>query len=106
MMSLFLIVVCIMCGNLVTASLLYWRWSLQVLASHSGILDKVISIESWDPLDPFLCSGTSELFPASAIMNKAVLGIMEHVSLRYTGTSFGYMSRSGIVQFSGLFPVF
>ena len=36
-----------------------------------------------------------------AIINKAVMNIMEHVSLLYVGASFGYMHRSGIAGFSG-----
>jgi hypothetical protein len=31
-----------------------------------------------------------------AIINKAAMNILEHVSLLYVGESFGYMPRSGI----------
>ena len=30
------------------------------------------------------------------IINKAVMNIVEHMSMWYGGTSFGYMPRSGI----------
>jgi hypothetical protein len=36
-----------------------------------------------------------------AIMNKAIMDIMETVSVKYSGASFGYMSRSGIAGSSG-----
>ena len=36
-----------------------------------------------------------------ALMNKAVMIIVEHVSLLYVGASFGYMHRSGIAESSG-----
>jgi hypothetical protein len=36
-------------------------------------------------------------FQLLAIINKAAMNIVEHVSLLYVGVSFGYMSRSGIV---------
>ena len=36
-----------------------------------------------------------------AVINKAVMNIVEHVSLLYVGTSFGDMSRIGIVGSSG-----
>ena len=34
-------------------------------------------------------------FQLLAIINKAAMNIMEHVSLLYVGASFGYMPRSG-----------
>jgi hypothetical protein len=36
-----------------------------------------------------------------AIINKAAIRIVEHVSLLYVGASFGYVSRSGIAKSSG-----
>ena len=36
-----------------------------------------------------------------AIINKAVMNIMEHVFLFYVGASVGYMQRSGIAGSSG-----
>ena len=41
------------------------------------------------------------MFTALAIINKADMNIVEHVSLLYVGASFGYMPRTGIVRFSG-----
>ena len=35
-------------------------------------------------------------FQLLAIINKAVINIVEHVSFLYVGESFGYMPRSGI----------
>jgi hypothetical protein len=35
-------------------------------------------------------------FQLLAIINKAVMNIVEHMSLLYIGKSFGYMNRSGI----------
>jgi hypothetical protein len=40
-------------------------------------------------------------FQLPAIMNKDAMDIVEHVSLLYVGTSFGYMPRSGIAGLSG-----
>jgi hypothetical protein len=40
-------------------------------------------------------------FQLLTIINKAVINIVEHVSLLYVGTSFGYMPRSGIAGSSG-----
>jgi hypothetical protein len=35
-------------------------------------------------------------FQLLAIINKAAMNIVEHVSLLYVGASFGYMPRNGI----------
>jgi hypothetical protein len=40
-------------------------------------------------------------FQLLAIINKAAMNIVEHVSFLYIGTSFGYMARSGIAGSSG-----
>ena len=40
-------------------------------------------------------------FQLLAIINKAAMNIMEHVSLLYVGASFGYMPRSGRAGSSG-----
>jgi hypothetical protein len=40
-------------------------------------------------------------FQLLAIINKAAMNIVEHVSLLYVGTSFEYIPRSGIVGSSG-----
>jgi hypothetical protein len=40
-------------------------------------------------------------FQFLAIINMAAMNIVEHVSLLYVRTSFGYMSRSGIAGSSG-----
>jgi hypothetical protein len=40
-------------------------------------------------------------FQLLAIINKAVMNIVEHASLLYVGASFGYMPRSGIAGSSG-----
>jgi len=37
-------------------------------------------------------------FQLLAIINKAAMNIVEHVSLLYVGASFGYMPRSGILD--------
>jgi hypothetical protein len=47
-------------------------------------------------LYPFFCWEASGLFLVSAIRNKAAMNIVEHVSLCYGGSSFGYMFRSCI----------
>jgi hypothetical protein len=39
-------------------------------------------------------------FQLLAILKKADMNIVEHVSLLHVGAAFGYMPRSGIVQFS------
>jgi hypothetical protein len=41
-------------------------------------------------------------FQLLAIINKAAMNIMEHVSLLYFGASFGYMPRSGIAGSSDI----
>jgi hypothetical protein len=40
-------------------------------------------------------------FQLLAIINKAAMNIVEHVSLLYVGECFGYMPRSGIAGSSG-----
>ena len=40
-------------------------------------------------------------FQLLAIINKAAMNIVEHVSLLYVGASLGYMPRSGIAGPSG-----
>jgi hypothetical protein len=40
-------------------------------------------------------------FQLLAIVNKASMNIVEHVSLLYVEASFGYMPRSGIAGSSG-----
>ena len=40
-------------------------------------------------------------FQLLAILNKAAMNIVEHVSLLYVGASFGYMHRSDIAGSSG-----
>jgi len=47
-------------------------------------------------LYPFFCWSASGFFPASAIINKAAMNIVEYVSLLYVGASFGYMPKRGI----------
>ena len=47
-------------------------------------------------MHPFFCRGTSRLFPASAITNKAAMNIVEHMPLWHGGASFGYILKSGI----------
>jgi hypothetical protein len=42
-------------------------------------------------------------FQLLAIVNKAVMNMMEHVSLLHVGVFFGYMTRSGITGSSGSF---
>jgi hypothetical protein len=39
-------------------------------------------------------------FQLLAIINKAVMNIVDHVPLLYVGASFGYMPRSAIAGFS------
>jgi len=43
-------------------------------------------------------------FQLLAIMNKAAMKIVEHVSLLYVGVSFGYMPRIGIAGSSDKIP--
>jgi len=52
-------------------------------------------------LYPFLCWRASGLFPAFAIINKAAMNIVEHVSLLYVGASFRCMPKRGIAGSSG-----
>jgi len=40
-------------------------------------------------------------FQLLAIINKAAMNIVEHVSLLYVGASFGYMPKRGIAGSSG-----
>jgi hypothetical protein len=40
-------------------------------------------------------------FQLLAIINRAAMNIVEHVSLLHVGASSGYMPKSGIVGFSG-----
>ena len=40
-------------------------------------------------------------FHLLAVINKASMNIVEHVSLLYDGTSFGFMPNSGIAGYSG-----
>jgi hypothetical protein len=40
-------------------------------------------------------------FQLLAIINKAAMNIVEHVSLLYVGESIGYMPRSGLAESSG-----
>jgi hypothetical protein len=40
-------------------------------------------------------------FQLLAIINKAAMNIVEHVTLRYGGASFRYMPRNGIAGSSG-----
>ena len=47
-------------------------------------------------LYPFFCWGTSGFYNLLAIINKATMKIVEHVSLLHIGASSGNMSRSGI----------
>jgi hypothetical protein len=53
-------------------------------------------------LYPLFIWGLSQLgcFQLLAITNKAALNIVKHMSLWYGGTSFGYMSSSGIAESS------
>ena len=46
--------------------------------------------------------GHLDSFQFLAIINKATMNIVEHVSLLQDGTSSGYMSRTGIVGSSGI----
>ena len=58
-------------------------------------------------LDPFLCWGTFGFFPNSGYINKAVVNIVEDVSLLHVETSIGYMPRSAISgSFSKTLPNF
>ena len=41
-------------------------------------------------------------FQLLAIVHKAIMNIVEHVSLLYMGEYFGYMPRSGIAGSSGI----
>ena len=41
-------------------------------------------------------------FQLLAIINKAAMNIVEHVSLLYVGASFGYMPKSFIAGSSGI----
>jgi len=41
-------------------------------------------------------------FQLLAIINKAAMNIVEHVSLLFVGASFGYMPRRGIAGSSGI----
>jgi hypothetical protein len=49
-----------------------------------------------------LVEGHLGSFQLLAIINKASMIIVEHVSMLYVGASFGYMPRSGIVGTSFL----
>jgi hypothetical protein len=49
----------------------------------------------------FSVEGYLDCFQLLAIINKATMNIVEHVSLLYVGKSFGYMLRSSIVGSSG-----
>jgi len=72
---------------------------------------KVIVFDSWvifhcvdvpHFLYPFLSvEGHLGSFQLLAIINKAAMNIVEHVSLLYVGTSFGYMLKRGIAGSSG-----
>jgi hypothetical protein len=45
--------------------------------------------------------GHLSCFQLLAIINKASINMVDHVSLLYVGASFGYMLRSGIAGSSG-----
>jgi len=71
---------------------------------------KVIVFDSWVIfqcvdvpyfLYPFLFEGHLYSFQLMAIINKAAINIVEHVSLLYVGASFGYMPQRGIAGSSG-----
>ena len=47
------------------------------------------------------CEGHLGCFQFLAIINKAAMNIVEHVSLWYGGESFGYVPSSGIARSSG-----
>ena len=49
----------------------------------------------------FSVEGHVDSFQLLAIINKAAMNMLEHVSLLEFGAYFGYMSRSGIAGFSG-----
>jgi hypothetical protein len=49
----------------------------------------------------FSVEGHLGSFYLLAIINRAAMNIVEHVSLLHVGTSSGYMPRSGIAGFSG-----
>jgi hypothetical protein len=49
----------------------------------------------------FSVEGHHGCFQLLAIINKAAMNIVEHVSLLHFGTSFGYMPRNDIVGSSG-----
>ena len=49
----------------------------------------------------FLCLGTSGFFQLLAIINKASMNVLEHVSLLQVGASSGYTPRRGIAGSSG-----
>jgi hypothetical protein len=50
---------------------------------------------------PSSVEGHLDSFQLQTIINKAAMNIVEHMSLLYVGTSFGYMPKSGIVVSSG-----
>ena len=50
----------------------------------------------------FSAEGRLGCFPFLAIMKKAAMNIVEHMSLWCRGSSFGYMPRSGIAGSSGI----
>jgi hypothetical protein len=54
-----------------------------------------------DPFFFFLVDTHLGCFQFLAIMNKAVMNIVEHVSLWFGGATFGYMPRSSIAGTSG-----
>jgi hypothetical protein len=49
----------------------------------------------------FSVEGHLGAFHLLAIINKAAMNIVEHVSLLHVGASYGYMPRSGIAGSSG-----
>ena len=53
-------------------------------------------------LYPFLYGGTSGFFPASGIINKAALNLLEHVFLSSIGPSCGYLPRGDIAGSFGI----
>ena len=58
-------------------------------------------------LYPFSVEGHLSCFQLLAIINKAAMNIVEHVSLLHAGESSGYMTKSGIAgSYSSIMPSF
>ena len=72
------------------------------IASHSFyscIILNCVNVPHF--LYPFFVEGHLGSFQLLAIINKAAMNIVEHVSLLHVGASSGYMPKSGIAGSSG-----